>query len=236
MTRAYGDDPSQWVEVHEPSGAARGTVAVIHGGFWRHQYDASLGDPLARDLAGRGWTALNVEYRRVGGGGGFPQTFDDVHAALHLAPAEGPLVTLGHSAGGQLATWAAARQRFVRWAGGPRVTHVVSQAGVLDLTAAARDGLGGDAAEQLVGGAPDDPAYDLVDPMRHLPLEVPVRALHARDDEDVPFAQSERYVAAARAAGGDAELVEVTGGHFDLIHPGSAAWGAVLAVLEGFGG
>src|SRR5690606_19533627 len=148
---------------------SRGTVVVIHGGFWKHQYDASLGDPLARDLAARGWTALNVEYRRVGGGGGFPETFDDVHSALGLAPAGGPLATLGHSAGGHLATWAAARQRFDRWSGGPRVTHVVSQAGVLDLTAAAVDGSGSGAVVGFMGTGPDDPAYDLADPMRHLP-------------------------------------------------------------------
>ena len=55
---------------------------IIHGGFWKAEYDASLGEPLAADLTARGWTTLNVEYRRVGNGGGFPATFDDVHAAI----------------------------------------------------------------------------------------------------------------------------------------------------------
>ena len=69
----YGDDPSQWVDRYLPDGASRGTVVVIHGGLWRAEYAADLGVPLAVDLAARGWTALNVEYRRVGNGGGFPR-------------------------------------------------------------------------------------------------------------------------------------------------------------------
>ena len=89
---------------------------VIHGGFWRAQYDASLGAPLAQDLVERGWTAWNLEYRRVGNGGGFPETFDDVAAGIdRLADVDGldlsTVVTLGHSAGGHLAAWAAARGR-----------------------------------------------------------------------------------------------------------------------------
>src|SRR5688500_6998013 len=60
----YGDDPSQWLDLHAPEVASRGLVVVIHGGFWKAGYGAELGAPLAEDLAGRGWTAANVEYRR----------------------------------------------------------------------------------------------------------------------------------------------------------------------------
>ena len=84
---------------------------VLHGGFWLAAYGLSLGRPLAEDLVARGWTALTVEYRRVGGGGGVPATLDDVSAALDLlldaGAAAGPVVALGHSAGGQLAVWSA---------------------------------------------------------------------------------------------------------------------------------
>lgn len=234
---AYGDDPSQWADLHRPDGTARGVVVVIHGGFWRSQYDASLGTPLAEDLVRRGWTALNVEYRRVGNGGGFPATFDDVAAAIDLLADAGVdtsrVVTVGHSAGGHLAAWAAARTRFEEWSGGVGVTHVVSQAGVLDLTTAQESGLGGGAVDALMGAGPDDASYDLADPMRHVPLDVPVWAVHARDDDTVPFAQSSAYVAAARSAGADATLVEVTGGHFGVIDPASSAWAAIVGVLDG---
>ncbi len=228
----YGDDPSQWVDRYEPEGASRGIVVVIHGGFWQSAYGAALGAGLAQDLAGRGWTALNVEYRRVGNGGGFPETFDDIHAAINLAEGDGPVVTLGHSAGGHLATWAAARQRFEEWTGGVEVTHVLSQAGVVDLTTAYDENLGGGAVASLMGAGPDDPAYGLADPGRQIPLDVPVWCLHAPDDENVPFSQSQDYVRAATEAGAMAELVEVTGGHFDLIDTTTAAWQAVVNLLE----
>lgn len=242
----YGDDPSQWAELYRPDSSgpdssgpdasSRGVVVVIHGGFWRAQYDASLGTPLAEDLRGRGWTVLNVEYRRVGNGGGFPATFDDVAAAIDLlADADvdtSTVVTLGHSAGGHLATWAAARTRFDEWSGGIEVTHVISQSGVLDLTTAQEQGMGDGAVDALMGAGPGDPSYDLVDPTRHIPLDVPVWAVHAPDDDVVPIGQSEDYVAAASAAGADATLVEVTGGHFGVIDTGSDAWADIVGVLD----
>lgn len=228
----YGDDPSQWVDRYQAVGRSRGTVVVIHGGFWKAEYAADLGVPLAQDLAGRGWTALNVEYRRVGNGGGYPATFNDVHAAINLAEGDGPVVTLGHSAGGHLATWAAARQRFQEWAGGVEVTQVLSQAGVVDLTTAYAEDLGSGAVAALMGVGPNDPAYDLTDPLRQVPLDVPAWCLHAPDDDVVPFSQSRDYVRAAAEAGATAELVEVTGGHFDLIDTTTDAWRAVVALLE----
>lgn len=237
----YGDDPSQWADLTLPEGTPRGVVVVVHGGFWRPEYGAELGEPLAADLVGRGWATLNVEYRRVGAGGGYPATLDDVAAAVDLLRGrgldDGPVVTLGHSAGGHLATWAAARTRFERWSGGVEVTHVVSQAGVLDLAHAAREGLGAGAVVALLGGTPEElpDAYDLADPTRHLPLDQPVWAVHAPDDLQVPYAQSTDYVAAATAAGGTATLVEVTGGHFDVIDTGSPAWRRIVAVLEEIG-
>jgi acetyl esterase/lipase len=228
----YGDDGSQWADRYDPEGPSRGTVVVIHGGFWKSAYAADLGAPLAVDLAARGWTALNVEYRRVGNGGGFPSTFDDIHAAINLVDGEGPVVTLGHSAGGHLATWAAARQRFDEWAGGVEVTQVLSQAGVVDLTAAYDENLGSGAVLALMSVTPDDPSYDLADPMRHVPLDVPVWCLHAPDDEVVPLSQSQDYVEAATEAGATAELIEVTGGHFDLIDTSTKAWQQIVELLD----
>jgi acetyl esterase/lipase len=230
---SYGADPSQWVDVREPSGASRGVVVVIHGGFWKAEYGADLGVPLAEDLAGRGWTSANVEYRRVGNGGGFPETLDDIHHALGVLAGmtTGPVVTLGHSAGGHLATWAAARGRFERWAGGVEVTHVVSQAGVVDLRATVEQHLGGDAALAFLGDA-DAATYEQADPLTQVPLDVPAWLVHARDDDTVPFAQATTYVDAATAAGADATLVEVTGGHFGVIDPTADAWAACVAVLD----
>ena len=240
MRLVYGDDPSQWGDLHVPAGTSRGVVVVIHGGFWKAEYDASLGEPLAEDLVGRGWTVLNLEYRRVGdgagGGGGWPTTLDDVAAGIdalrHVEVDLTTVVTLGHSAGGHLAAWAAARHRFDRWAGGVEVTHVVSQAGVLDLTRAHAEGLGGGAVERFMGTSPDHSSYDLADPQRHVPLEVPIWCVHGDGDEDVPAAYSRDYVRAAAAAGGRAELVEVEGDHFVVVDTAHEALDRIVAVLE----
>jgi acetyl esterase/lipase len=230
QTVRYGEDPSQLVELSLPSGTPRGVVVVIHGGFWKAAYDLTLGRPLAADLVGRGWVALNIEYRRVGNGGGVPATLDDVRAAIATLDETGldlsTLVTLGHSAGGHLATWAGHAV--------DAVTHVVAQAGVLDLVAADRDGLGGGAVRAFLGHRAG-PADVAADPRQQLPLGVPVWCVHARDDDTVPFSQSEEYVAAATAAGARAELVEVPGGHFEVIDEATEAWRRIVTVLDGIG-
>ena len=237
---AYGDDAAQFGELTRPTGTSRGVVVVIHGGFWKSGYALDLGRPLAADLVERGWTTWNIEYRRVGsvGGGGFPATFDDVHAAIEkLADLDvdtSRVVTLGHSAGGHLATWAAARGRFAPWPTKVAVTGVVSQAGVLDLTSAFVEDLGAGAVGAFMGGPPG-PDYDLADPMRQIPLDVPVWCVHGRSDTVVPPDQSVRYVDLAEAAGATAESVSVDGDHFAVIDPSSPAWARTVEILDAIG-
>jgi acetyl esterase/lipase len=229
MIHRYGEHPSQYAELREPAGEPRGVVVVVHGGFWKQQYGLEWGRPLAQDLAARGWLTLNLEYRRVGGGGGLPATTEDVAAGVGLLPTLGldppTVVALGHSAGGHLATWVA---------GSGVVTAVVAQAGVLDLRAAYDDRLGGGAVEALLGRAPTD-ADARWDPIRQVPLDVPVWCVHAPDDDTVPISQSRDYVAAARSAGAEATLVEVPGGPYDVVDPTTEAWRRTVAILDGLG-
>jgi acetyl esterase/lipase len=245
VRHAYGSDPSQWAELHLPvTGApSRGTAIVIHGGFWRSQYGADLGTPLAIDLASKGWLAWNLEYRRVGNGGGWPNTLADVAAGIDLLATLNTgldpkkIVAIGHSAGGQLATWAAHRAKLPAGVPGAHpklnVTAVISQAGVLDLSTAALNQVGGTAVPDLLGGLPGQvpDRYRDASPQVQLPLAVPVHCVHDTDDEDVPFSQSVNYVNAAKRAGADAELVQVTGGHMSLIDTTAPAWQAVLEIL-----
>ncbi|MFZ0140079.1 MAG: alpha/beta hydrolase [Aeromicrobium sp.] len=234
----YGDDPEQKAELHRPASRSHGVVVVLHGGFWRAAYDFSLGRPLAESLARHGWTALNLEYRRVGNGGGSPETFDDVTAGIDLLADVDDLdtsrvITLGHSAGGLLAVWAAGRPQLddARWSN-PRVpvTAAVSQAGVLDLRSAAEDWLGGGAVEEFLGT--DRATHDLADPLARVPLDVPVWCIHGRDDLQVPIEQSQTYVRAARAAGARAALATVEGDHFVLIDTTTSAWTRTLEILD----
>lgn len=233
----YGDDRSQFGELTRPAGPSHGIVVVIHGGFWRSMYDLSLGRPLASSLVEHGWTAYNLEYRRVGNGGGYPQTLDDVAAGIDaLAGVDGldtsTVVTLGHSAGGHLAVWAAGRPKLIGtpWSDpAVRVTAAVAQAGVLDFHTAVH--LGSGAAKAFMGEH-DDSTH--ADPTAQIPLDVPVRCVHGAADDVVPIGQSIGYVDRAAAAGADAELIEVEGDHFVVIDPASAAWRRTLEVLETF--
>lgn len=234
----YGDDPSQFCELTMPKGTPRGVVVVIHGGFWKAEYDISLGRPLATSLAEEGWAAWNIEYRRIGdassgGGGGTPETFDDVAAAIDkLADLDldtSNVITLGHSAGGHLAVWAAGRTD-------PKVkiTAAISQAGVLDLIGATDQGLGGGAVEALLGH-PATAADAPYDPLQQVPLDIPVWCVHGDGDSIVPLVQSETYVGAATGAGAQAELVEVEGDHFVVIDVSSDAWQTQLGILDKLG-
>ncbi|PYI69680.1 alpha/beta hydrolase [Arthrobacter livingstonensis] len=238
---AYGPDPSQWAELYLPEVPRHaGVVVVIHGGYWRSRYGADLGAPLARDLASHGVAAWNLEYRRMGNGGGWPETFLDVAAGIDaLARAAGDhgldlsrVVVLGHSAGGQLGVWAAGRADLPATAvgGAPavEVSGVVSQSGLLNLTQAQHLGLSNNAVTALLG---NDVA--LVDPMAAIPLPVPVYAVQAADDDDVPASQSQSYVNAVVAAGGQAEFIDVPGDHYDLINPASGAYAVCRDLVLG---
>jgi acetyl esterase/lipase len=235
---AYGDHPSQFIDIHRPAGdGVRPVVLLVHGGFWRLPWDRTLMQPLALDLVERGFVAVNVEYRKLGeDGGGWPGTCGDVLAAVAAAAGAldvSRLALVGHSAGGHLALWAA------RHAPTP-ASLVVSQAGVADLRAAALAELDADeerppAAVEFMGGYPVEvPEYALASPIELLPLGPSIHqfVVHGDADDRVPFQQSVDYVAAARAAGDSAELAAFTGmGHFELIDPAHESWSATVAEL-----
>lgn len=243
---AYGAHDDAFGDLWLPSGGGPfPAVILVHGGFWRAQYALDLMDGLAASIASAGWAAWNVEYRRVGAGGGYPETFDDVAAAVdHLAGADLPIdldrvAIVGHSAGGHLAVWAASRGSLAPgtdWAD-PLVRPglAVSQAGVLDLVDCAAQGVGGSACRDLVGGMPDEvpERYARTSPAALAPTDATVVAVHGTADTIVPLRQSERYVAAAEAVGGRARLRTVEGAdHFDVIDPDHEAWAVVLEELE----
>lgn len=233
-TYAFGSHSEQVADLRLPvSGGAHSVAVLLHGGFWRSRFTRASMEALAVDLARRGYATWNVEYRRVGCGGGIPETLDDVHAALQrLNTIETPIierarcVLVGHSAGGQLALWAA---------GTGAVSAVVSLGGVCDLTAAARAGLGDGAAVEFAGGTPEErpEAYDRADPLRRLPVGIPVLLVHGDADDRVPIEHSRRYARLAQAFDDPCELVELGGvGHFELIDPRTEAWAESARLLD----
>ncbi len=240
----YGPHVDQWADLYLPVGPPRpGVAVIIHGGFWRSRYDATLGAPLAAALADLGYAAWNLEYRRVGNGGGYPETLQDVAAGIDLMSTVDGLdlrkvVPIGHSAGGQLAVWAAGRPQLPDGAPGARpvvaVTGAVSQAGVVALLRAAEERVGDGAPQDLIGAGPNEhhDRWGIADPLTRVPLPVPVRLLHARDDMDVPFSQSETYLGLAGALGADVRMIEVVGGHMSLVDTTAPAWAASVAAFE----
>jgi acetyl esterase/lipase len=244
-TLAYGPEPSQEGDLWLPDGAGPHPVAVLfHGGFWYHAWERDLMDGLALDLAGRGIAAWNVEYRRVGAGGGWPATGEDAARAvdhlLALAPVYdldlGRVALLGHSAGGQLALWVAARGRR----GTVHPTLVVGLATIADLEEARDSRIGGGSVARLLDAGPNagddgdlEDALVEASPRARLPIGVPQLLAHAVDDDVVPPAQTTTYAAAARAAGDDVTVLDIgAGGHFALIDPRTRAWTTVACAVQ----
>ncbi|MFI2431219.1 alpha/beta hydrolase [Streptomyces sp. NPDC018693] len=255
-TAAYGDHPDQVIDFYAPrteAGPVAPLVVVLHGGAWRAPYDRRHVTPFADYLARRGFAVANVEYRRGTQGGPpdaqpvagrWPDTFDDVAAALDALPAlvratlpqadPRRTVLTGHSAGGHLALWAAARH--VLPAGSPWRTDgpaplrgVVALAPIADFTVAEKLDVCGGAAHQLLGG--DEHFAErrpYADPALLLPTGIATTLVQGRADIDVPQAVAESYTEAAAKAG---EVVGLTlledVGHFPLIDPAADACAVV---------
>ncbi|HLX40969.1 MAG TPA: alpha/beta hydrolase [Ktedonobacteraceae bacterium] len=254
---SYGSEKFHFGELHLPAHAGPHPVVIlIHGGFWRVPYGYSLMTGLAHDLASRGIAAWNIEYRRIGDPhGGWPNTFLDVAnaadfvrsiaATYHLDLQR--VVPTGHSAGGHLALWLAARPRIPRdrvlgQASMQEIEHVplvlcgaISLAGVSDLLIGWQRRLGNGAVAELIGGSPDalPERYATASPAAMLPLGIPQVLVHGTADDRVPYDMSEAYTAQARAAGDDVQLITLPHvDHFALIDPASQAWAATVKALQ----
>ena len=248
VTLAYAAGEDHAADLRLPDGDGSHPVAVlIHGGFWRHHWTRDTTDALAVDLARRGFATWNMEYRRVGMGGGYPSTLQDVAAAVdHLDGLAGEfhldlerVIVVGHSAGGQLALWAANRHRLREEdpGAGPRVlpAAAISLAGVTDLETAEKTNLGDGAIAAFLGNAPRDEAYRVASPIKSLPADRPHIIVHGTADDRVPYSQAHSYVEAARRPGTMVELLSIDDAdHFDPINPSSTAWAAVAERIAAF--
>ncbi|MBY0504992.1 MAG: alpha/beta hydrolase [Bryobacteraceae bacterium] len=224
---AYGADPNQFAELRLPKGKGPHPVVVfLHGGYWRAKYDLTHTGHLCVALNQAGFATWSLEYRRLGQpGGGWPGTFDDVLAgAAHLRQVAGldlkRVSAAGHSAGGHLALWLAAK-------GVLKLQGVTGLAAVADLRRAAELRLSNGVVFDLLG-EPLEERYPAASPIEMLPIATPQRLLHGTADTIVPYEISERFVRASRQA----ELVPVKDAdHFDIIDPRSRFWPAVQRAI-----
>jgi acetyl esterase/lipase len=260
---AYGPEDLQFGDLYLPNQSGTHPIVVlIHGGYWRAHYGLELMNSLAQDLSKRGYAAWNIEYRRVGNpGGGWPGTFQDVALATDylrkLAPSYTldlkKVVTIGHSAGGHLAFWLAARIRIPEFAqhsplagselpgedkenAAPlALAGTISLAGVVDLEMAWRLHFSNDAVVELLGGtiANVPERYIAASPAAMLPLRVPQVLIHGTSDESVPIEVSQTYAKAARSVNDPITYVELEGvDHLDVIDPHSQAWAITINELQ----
>jgi acetyl esterase/lipase len=252
---AYGPDALQFGELWLPRGRGRHPVIVlIHGGCWRADLPGTeLMDYMAADLRDRGYAVWNLEYRRIGHpGGGYPGTFQDIAAGLDHLRAIAPqnrldlrrVAVSGHSAGGHLALWAAARDRLpgnspLRVPDPLPIRGVVSLAGIADLDAYRQtgpDACGGPSTIDGLVGVQQPGGRDVftdTSPPALLPLGDRQIVISGALDPIVPPRFGEDYAAAAAARGDRAQSVVLEGaGHFEIIDPTSAAWPRVVGAYR----
>lgn len=251
---AYGDDSSQFGELRIPAGSGpHPLVVLIHGGCFKAAY-ASLSDlrAMADALKADGIASWNVEYRRLGQtGGGWPGTYLDVGRAVDyvrtLAPQYhldlGRVVIVGHSAGGHLAMWAAARSRLPTasplYTPNPLpIRGVVDLAGPVDMSAniqgyetLCRDTV----ITSMLGGTPAQvpERYAQASPIKLLPLGVPQIFVLGTREDFVPLPFAEAYARAARQAGDSIRLLVIPNvGHFEIASPRSSTWPQVELAIR----
>lgn len=243
VTVAYGEHQNQIADLRRPTNRADGPrplVIVVHGGFWRAEYDRTHTGLMAADLAARGYPVAQLEYRRTGQpGGGWPGTLDDVLAGVSALPElaitafpglvhPGPPILLGHSAGGQLALITAACLA-------EQVRGVLALAPIADLRRAYELDLDDGAVAALLGGGPREvpERYAVANPCECVPPRSRVVVIHGELDQQVPIDMSRSYATAAATAGGDIYLIEVKDcEHFGLIDPTGVHWPWVLVALQ----
>ena len=249
---SYGSDARQYAELRLPDGPGPFPVVVIfHGGCYGDYADAGYTAPIATALTKEGWATWNVEYRREHEpGGGWPGTFlDAAHAVDSLRSLAGPrgllldrVVLTGHSAGGQLALWAAARNRVPPGSEAATqnplpVRGAVSLAGIIDMRAFAEYGRQpcGERHLRVMGGAPDryPQRYAAVSPAELLPLGVPYTLVWGEDDTVVPRRLFRDFEQKAAAAGDRMDVITLPGqGHHDMCVPGGAGWKSIVDAIR----
>jgi acetyl esterase/lipase len=245
---SYGDHEFAFGDLRLPKGdGPHPVVIVIHGGCWLAEYDLGHISGLATTITNKGFATWSIEYRRIGDdGGGWPGTFVDVGAAadhLRVVAEKYPIdlsrvVVAGHSAGGHLALWLAARHKLedddpIRGSTPLPITGVLSLAGIPDLAAYNAPKGCGASVPGLLGGDPKDHPDRLhrASPIELLPLSVPQILISGDLDTIVPVFHATNYAAAGK---GDLITVNVLegAGHFELISPESTAWPEVLQALR----
>ena len=251
---AYGSDPLQFGELRVPDGRGPFPVAVvIHGGCYQKRFaDLHIMDALSTALTAEGLATWNIEYRKIDEPGGpWPGMFRDVAAGVDYVrqlASKFPLdlsrvIAVGHSAGGHLALWTAARHKVPKdspvWVASPvTIRGAVNLDGPSNLQwLVERNGLlcGAQVMEGLVGLPPESATNLLVtSPQPMLPLGT--REAMVYRSVANPWATPEEFASYASVVrrAGDPVMTSVVPdvGHFEFLAPASSAWPHVIRAVR----
>ena len=220
--QAYASSVQNTIVNIRGSSSSLGVITLIHGGCWSNAYDRNHTLPMAEALSTLGYDVWVPEYRRVGDeGGGWPGSLEDIITAVEFVTdktGQQPIV-VGHSAGGHLALRAAQM--------GLAIDGVVGLAPITDLVSY---GAESGSCQSMVAPFMGDDAYSPDESYRDASvtlnaIDVPVAVVIGKEDP---------IVGATQVAAFDAvQITTVDGaGHFDVIHPETDAFTAVLTALE----
>ena len=223
----YGPHPSQFIQYWDASkqSDSAANIIFIHGGCWLKEYDMTHTNPASSALRKAGFNVWSVEYRRLGEPGGeWPASLNDVKTAIHSIQQKlnnQPVAVMGHSAGGHLALLATTQET----PSAKNIYTVIGLAAITDMVSYTEEqGSCNQAASNLMRTAYTSEAdYQIASPKAQK-LHVNTWLIQGTEDKIVPMSQT---------ADLDVKLEQLEGaGHFDLIHPNSTAWEAIIQRLN----
>jgi len=246
---SYGKHPEQFGELYLPqSSGPYSVIILIHGGCWRAQYGLSQLGSLSKALTTLGFAVWNIEFRRLGNGGGWPITFEDVSLGADFLRSIAEKYSLdlssvsamGHSAGGHLALWLAGRYHLPTssqlFSKTPlKLKSIVSLAGIPDLVEGVNQIICRGACQELLGDLPDKfpERYHQASPHYLLPLNIPQWHLVGEHDPIVPVNYLEPYIETASQQDDVHFEIIPDIGHFEMVMPDTISWNSIKhAVLR----
>lgn len=245
----YGKHSEQFGDLYLPksSNKSHPVIILIHGGCWQAQYGLSPLGLLSKALSNLGFAVWNLEFRRLGNGGGWPITFEDIalgadylkEIAKQYSLDLSNVTTMGHSAGGHLALWLAGRHHLPESShlyndDHLRIHRVISLAGIPDLETGVTQNICRGACQELVGGLPNEvpERYLQASPHKLLPLNIPQYHLVGELDPIVPIGYLTPYIKTATQHDEVYFKVIPEIGHFEMVMPDTISWEFINRILQ----
>ena len=247
---SYGTEAHQFGDLYMPSGdGPHPVVILIHGGCWRNSFGLEPLGRVAEFLHQMELAVWSLEYQRLGQGGGWPTTMQDVARGadhLYLLAKIYPLdlaqvIAVGHSSGGHLSLWLGARSHLpssseLYFPDPLPLKGILSLAGVADLVRGVAWDVCQGVCTELMGGSPEEvpERYQQASPCQMGPVEIPQVHLVGEYDEIVRSKIVQEDVIElqknATEVSIDLEVIPEIG-HFELVDPTSTVWPIVVRAI-----